>query len=297
MPSGLRGLIGTGMAILALAAAATGAQEDRARPSNVSGVATIWREGQTTNVSAGSEFSEGDIIRVAEGSRMTVGFSDDSSISLVGPAALRFGPMNAQGRRVVLGSGAASEIVAGAIALEVQAPNPYDASLVLQNASGFARVSPGDRIVFQRTDGAFTKVWHENRYTELGSSAWVLNIRDGGRVITGREQVVGEDAVRVVVNGVSIVFRPASQFERSWSEDGALSLSYQASAEGFGQVDVGDETSVYVYPGQGVGIDSNGDISRFQGVSHLYRPLYERVPMDDPVENAADASPALSRRR
>lgn len=296
MRSGLLGLIATGAVLLALAVSTQGAEDETAGPRDASGVSTVWRAGKTTNVDATTKFSEGDIIRVAEGSRLTVAFEDDASIALVGPAALRFGPMTRIGRRVVLGSGAASEVVVNRIALEIQAPNPYDASLVLQNARGFARVSPGDRIVFQRTEGSFTKVWYENHYTELGAEPWVLNIRDG-HVVTQREQIVGDDTVRMVVGGVEITIHPASQFSRSWSDDGALALAYKGSGDSFGEVEVGDETSMYVFEGQGVGFDSNGDVTQFQGVSHLYRPLFERVPQDDPVENAANASPSLSRRR
>jgi len=295
MRSGLRGLIGAGAVIAALLAAAHGAEEESAKPRNASGVSTVWRDGRTENVGSSTQFTQGDIVRVAEGSRLTVEYQDGASIALVGPAAMRFGQMDSQGRRVVLGSGAASEIVVRGIALEIQAPNPYDASVVLQNARGFARVSPGDRIMFQRMGGSFGKVWRENHYTELGSAPWVLNIRDGGR-IENREHIVGDDVVSVVVGGVTITFQPASQFERSYGDDGSLSLNYKG-AEGFGQVDVGDETSMYTFEGQSVGFDKNGDITAFSGVSHLNRPLFDPIQTDDPVENAADTSPSRSRRR
>jgi hypothetical protein len=195
---------------------------------------------------------------------------------------------------VVLGSGAASEVVVKAVALEVQAPNPYDASMVLQNARGFARVNPGDRIVFQKAEGSFAKVWRMEHYIDLGTSPWVLNVRDGS---SPREELVGEDTVRIVLGGVQIVISPASQFSRDWNSAGGLSLQFNGAGDSFGEVDVGDETSVYVYEGQGVGFDSNGDITRFEGVSHLNRPLFVPVPTDEPIENGADASPSLSRRR
>jgi hypothetical protein len=317
MRSGLRRLIGAAAVIAALAATARSAADDTARPRSTSGVSTVWRKGETTNVGAGTEFREGDIVRVPEGSRLTIAYDDDSSIALVGPSALRFGQIDSQGRRVVLGSGAASEVVVHRIALEIQAPNPYDASLVMQNSRGFARVSPGDRIVFQRAEGDFGKVWRGNRYINLGTSPWVLNVRDGARV-NQRERDLGDDSMEIMINGVKITIRPASQFTRTYSEDGGLSLSFQApgdslgemdgrsfsngapsqgAGESFGEVDIGQETSVYVYPGQGVGLDANGDITRFEGVSHLQRPLFEIAPQDDPIENAADGSPSLSRRR
>ena len=295
MLNGLRGLAGTGAAIAVLLAAAHGAEEESAKPRNTSGVSTVWRDGKTTNVGSSTQFTQGDIVRLAEGSRLTVEYQDGASISLVGPAAMRFGQMDSQGRRVVLGSGAASEVDVKGIALEIQAPNPYDASVVLQNAKGFARVSPGDRIVFQRMGGSFGKVWRENHYIELGSEPWTLNIRDGGR-LDHRERIVGDDVVEVTVGGVTVTFQPASQYQRTWNDDGSLGLSYKG-AEGFGQVDVGDETSMYVFEGQSIAFDKNGDITEFSGTSHLNRPLFTPIQNDDPVENAADASPSLSRRR
>lgn len=296
MRSGLRRLIGAVALIAAFALTATGAGDDSARPRDASGVSTLWRKGQTVNVSSSTEFREGDIIRVPEGSRLTTEFSDGASISLVGPSALRFGPMNALGRRVVLGSGAASEVIVHGIALEVQAPNPYDASLVLQNSRGFARVNPGDRIVFQRLDGEFAKVWREGHFITLGSAPWILNVRDGS-VGNPHEKDLGDDSIRVMLNGVEIVIRPASQFSRQYSADGGLNLQFVGSGDSFGEVDVGEETSVYVYEGQRMGFDSSGDITLFEGVSHLQRPLFEPAPQDDPIENAADASPSFSHKR
>ena len=296
MRSGLRRLIGTAAAIAAVAATAHSAADEAARPRNTSGVSTIWRKGETTNVGSSTEFREGDIVRVSEGSRLTIEYDDESRISLVGPSSLRFGPMNSQGRRVVLGSGAASDVVVHGIALEIQAPNPHDASLVMQNARGMARVNPGDRIVFQRSVGDFGKVWRENRYIDLGTDPWTLNVR-GGATGDPREQDLGDDTVRIMLNGVEIVISPASQFSRTWTEDGGLSMTYQGAGDSFGEVDVGQETSVYVYEGQGIDFDSNGDITAFSGVSHLQRPLFTPVPQDDPTENGQNASPSFSRKR
>lgn len=294
MRFGLLGLIGAGAAIAALVVTAHGADSEFARATISGGVSTVWRKGETTNLSPEAELRENDIVRVPEGSRLKVEYEDGSSISLVGPAALRFGPMDSQGRRVVLGSGAASEVVVKGTALEIQAPNPYDASMVLQDARGFARVNPGDRIVFQKTEGAFAKVWREGHYIDLGSAPWVLNVREEG---SPREENLGEDVVRIVVGGVTIVIQPASEFSREWSTDGGLKLQYIGSGDSFGEVDIGQETSVYVYEGQSLGFDSNGDVTRFEGVAHLNRPLINPVPTDDPVENGADASPSFSRRR
>src|SRR6185503_3414466 len=106
-------------------------------------------------------------------------FADGASITLADTAILAFGEMTPKGRRVELVSGSITDATARGVALEIQAPNASEPSMVLQNAIGFARVAPGDRIVFQKKEGIYAKVWRNKQSTDLGENSWVLNVRDG----------------------------------------------------------------------------------------------------------------------
>jgi hypothetical protein len=38
-------------------------------------------------------------------------------------------------------------------------------------------------------------------------------------------------------------------------------------------------------------------VTRFDGISHIYHPLFDTIFTEEPVENAQDASPSFSRNR
>jgi hypothetical protein len=299
------------LALAVPAAAAAAAAPEVAKARTTSGASTITHAGQTAKVNDSTQFQDGDIIRVSENSRMTVEYGDGSSLAIVGPAAIRFGQINPKGRRLVLASGTISEATIYGIAVEIQAPNPYDASLVLQNARGFARVSPGDRITFEKLEGAFGKVWRGEKYTELGANSWTLNARDGsvssgppgaGSARSGRprgvgkEQQLANDTIRVIVGDREVVFHPASSFGREATADGGLKLTFQGAADSWGVVEVGLETTLFVAPGQFVEFAGNGDVVRFDGISHGYGRLFAPIMWDEPIENAIDASPEYSQK-
>jgi hypothetical protein len=291
---------------LALAAvAASGAAGESAKAHPSAGSSTITHAGQTAKVTDATQIVEGDIVRVAENSRLTVEYGDESTLAIVGPAALRFGQIDAKGRRLVLASGTISEAKIYGIAAEIQAPNPYDASMVLQNARGFARYSPGDRVTFERLEGNFAKVWRDNKYTDLGANAWTLHTRDntvttepatagvqrGPRRGVGKEEVVGTDTVRVFVGDHDIVFHPASGFAREQTADGGLRLTFQGGGDSWGVIEDGLETTLFVASGESVDFADNGDVTRFNGVAHEYGRLFAPIMWDQPIENAIDASP------
>jgi hypothetical protein len=300
------------LAIAVTAAAATAASPEVAKARTSSGNSMITHAGQTAKVGDSTQFAEGDIIRVPADSRLTVEYGDGSSLAIVGPAAMRFGEITPKGRRLVLASGTISEATIYGIAVEIQAPNPYDASMVLQNARGFARVSPGDRITFEKLEGNFAKVWRDNKYTELGANSWTLNARDGsvtsgppgagtarsGRPVgTGKEQQLPNDTVRVIVGEREVVFHPASSFGREVTNGGGLKRSFQGAADAWGVVEVGLETTLFLAPGQSVEFAGSGDIIRFDGISHEYGRLFAPIMWDEPIENAIDASPEYGRSR
>lgn len=298
------------LVFMATSAPATAGAVEVAKARSTSGVSVLMRNGVTENVGGTTQFQEGDSLRVPTDGRMTVEFADGASVTLIGPATLRFGQMNAEGRRVVLGSGAISEAVVRGIALEIQAPSPTDASFVLQNSRGFARVAVGDRVVFQKLEGGYAKVWRGGQQTDLAETAWVLDVRgnsvtygDPGRVVPtsaargGRADQVGSDAVRLVLGARDIVFHPAKLFKRTDTTSGGVILCFNGPDDEFGVVEVGRDTMLFLAGGQCVEFDQYGNVLSFDGISHIYHPLSDAIFYDETVENAADASPAFSKPR
>jgi hypothetical protein len=299
------------LALLVTAAIAIGAPGGTAKAVAPTGTSTLTHAGQTTPITAGTKFEEHDIIRVGPNARLTVEYDDQSTLAIVGPAAIRFGEINPRGRRLVLANGTISEATVHGIAVEIQAPNPHDASMVLQNARGFARVNPGDRITFEKLEGVFAKVWRGNKYTDLGANAWTLNTRDGTvtvggsatadrgrRTGVGKEEVVGDDTVRVIIGDKAVSFHPASAFGREMTQDGGLKLTYNGTGDSWGVVEIGNEVTTFVAPGQSIEFGSNGDVTRFSGIAHEYGRLFTGAGFwDEPIENAVDASPEYSKDR
>ncbi len=297
----------TGVALaaaLACGVAFGGAVEvAKARPG--SGTSMLTRGSQTTAVSSSTQFQEGDVVRVPTDGRLTIEFEDGSTVSTVGPTSLRMGSMDAKGRRIVLASGVVSEAKVKGVALEIQAPNPYDASFVLQNARGFARVNPGDRIVFQKLEGAFAKVWRGGAWTELGGEPWMLNLREaapgrpsappapgtGKALGPGNPQDMGNGASRFVLGERSITYYPASQFTVTALQNGGASMTFHGASDAYGVVEVGRDTVFFLADGETVEFNQNGDAERFDGISHMY-PLF-----DQPIESPAELSPSLSKKR
>lgn len=312
MRAGLRRALAAALGLFLAVSVATAGAVEVAKPRSPSGTSVLTRNGKAVDVGSATQFQEGDILRVPSDGRLTVEFADGASITLIGPAALRFGQMDEKGRRVVLGSGVISEAVVRGVALEIQAPDPYDTSYVMQNARGFARVNPGDSVVFQKYEGHYAKVWRGGKDTDLGETAWSLNVRDGtiasglkrspasagsvaGRNDPLKEEQLENDMVRVRLGLKTITFRPASNFKRQRTQDGGFILTF-VGEDGFGTVIIGRDTTLFVSNGQSVEFDSNGDVIRFDGISHIYHPLTDPIFYDEPIENAADASPSYSKR-
>jgi hypothetical protein len=288
------------LALATLATVEAVAATELAKPGAMTGTTVLIRAGQSSNVAADTQFREGDIIRVPENGRMVVEFGDGASLSLVGqPTYLRFGPMDpTKGRRLVLGSGVISEATVLGIAVEIQAPTPYDASIVLQNARAFVRVNPQDRVVFQKLEGNYAKAWRADKPVDLSAQAWILNVRDntvsypgapGGAAGAAGEVRLG-DAVRIMVGPRTITYSPAANFKRENSADGGVRLTYRGGD--FGVVTVGRDTNLFLADGQSVTFDGGGNVTSFEGISHVYHPLNSVRTYDQPVENASEASPS-----
>ncbi len=306
----LRRMLVAATSLALVAAAATAGAVDVAKARDATGSSSITRDGKTSPVGSSTQFQEGDIVRVPSDGRLTIEFGDGASLAMVGPAGLRFGPMNPLGRRVVLGSGVITEATVLGIAVEIQAPNPYDCSLVLQNARAFARVNPGESVQFQKLEGVYAKAYLGNTPTDLGQSPWLLNARDGSVAMgtppqgreTGprgalKETALANDGVRVIVGGRAIVFMPAKSFKRETTARGGYLLCFNGADGEWGTVDAGRENTFFLASGNCVEFDANGDVIRFDGVMHIYEPLFDSVYTHDPIENAIDASPSYSKKR
>src|SRR5207244_253595 len=99
--------------------------------------------------------------------------------------------------------------------------------------------------------------------------------------------------VKIVLGIRSIVYRPARSFKRTETASGGVLLCFQGMADDFGVVEVGRDTILFLAGGECVEFDANGYVVNFNGISHLYHPLSDAVFYDEPVENAAEASPSF----
>jgi hypothetical protein len=301
----------TGAAGVAYAAPA-----DVAKASSTGAKSTFTRDGKTAEIGPTTELQQSDVVRVPENGRLKIEFADKSSVALVGPATTSLVEMSDKGRRMMLVSGSISEATVGAAALEIQAPDSSNASVVLQNSRGSARVNPGDKIVFQKLGGAYGKVYTNGKGSDLGDAPWVLNVRSGAAAQAAPEQAPASPAARppgkkpflemrmegkdraVITNGVKpIVFYPASSFTRERTQDGqGFRITFEGGDDEWGVVEIGRETTLFVAQGESIEFDSDGTVTRFSGVAHEYHPLFDAIS-EDPIRDASDASPSFSRHR
>jgi len=262
---------------------------ETASVASVAGRATVERGGDVARVNAATVFEAGDVVRVASGSRLTIRYVDGSSIALSGPAELQFVEMNPDAYRVMLRSGVISESYSRGVATEVQ--TPYDASLVLQNSTGYARVRPGDRVAFQKLDGDLAQVYHQERFQDL-SGGWTLNVRSGDLSTGAVGMGAGTSPAnmrRFSLNGREIAYGPPEDFVVEVRSSGGVRLAY--NGDDYGVVKVGPHSTVFFLAGgEAIEFDENGNVVAYDGISHIYHPLTDVIFYDEPVENAADAS-------
>lgn len=258
--------------------------------------------------------SIGEVVRLADDrARATLEFSDGSTVQVVGPAVVQIVDVGAAGRRIQLVQGVVSEARVRGIALEIQ--TPYDASFVLQNATGFARVVSGERVTFQRRDGEYARVHSAGVVYDLQSSPWSLNLRQPTSSAPaapsetvqrpGAFQMLPNDRASIQLGGRVIVIEPASKFKRTdftvqdaltCAPESVIRLCYQGKDD-FGVVYIGTDTVLFLGPGECVEFDAYGNVTALDGISHMYHPLSEELPYEEPVENAADVSISRSSRR
>lgn len=264
---------------------------EHAGVSAVVGRATLDSAGESARVNAGTRFKAGDVVRVASGSRLSVVFDDQATMALVGPAELQFIEINKDARRVLLRSGVVSEAYMQGVAAEIA--TPYDGSLVLQNATGFARVRLGDRVSFQKLDGDLAQVFHQGRLQPL-DGGWTLNVRSGELETGAMANAAGAEGDvaglrRIVLGGRQIAWGPPDDFRFEQDARGTR-LTYLG--DDYGVVKVGPHSTVFfLSTGDTIEFDENGNVTRFTGVTHIYHPLNGALPdYEEPVENSADAS-------
>lgn len=250
----------------------------------------------------------GAVIRLRdEGGRVTLTHTDGGAVQVIGPATVRVLEVSDAGWRIQLVGGTVSEARVLGVPLEIQ--SPHDASFVLQNATGFASVT-SDRVVFQRRDGDYARVHHAGATHDLRSDPWQLPLRNApaaGRAGVTRTapppvpdtnrgpEPIGNDRDRYVLGSRVVVVEPASTVKRTDLADGAKRFCNQG--RDWAVVYVGTDTVLFLAPGDCVTFDRNGYVVAFDGISHIYHPLSEELPYDEPVENAADASISRSKAR
>lgn len=289
-------IAGAFVALVAFSALAVAAPTDPARVDvRTTGAASVTGGGGATDA--------GKVVRLRDASaRATLSFADGATVEVVGPAVVQVVEVTPTGRRIMLVSGIVSEARVAGIALEIQTPE--DASLVLQNATGFARVAPRERITFQRKDGEYARVHHAGSAYDLRNSPWTVNLRaptSTGPVASpeptrGVLEKLPGDRARIRLGDRVVVVEPASGFKKTDLSGGGVRFCYEGKDD-FGVVYVGSDTVLFLGPGECVDFDVNGNVTRFDGISHIYHPLDDQVPYDEPVEDAADASISRSSRR
>lgn len=274
------------------------APAEMARVQNLSGRVTVNSGGSVAVVRSATEFKVDDVIDVHAGASMRLAFADGSYLDLVGPARLQVVQNEAEGRRVRLLSGAISQAVVENVALEIQ--TPYDASLVLQNATASARVVPQSRVQFDLRSGDYAKVYQGDRAVDL-LGTWTLDVRSGNALDAGSVASTAaatplpDGAARLSFGRVDVIFSPAANFTRRDLDDGSVQLTYGGS--GYGKVNVGLDSVLFLADGESVTFDRYGRIVQFSGISHVYKPIGEDSFYDEPVQDASDASVADPRRR
>ncbi len=288
--AGERRAVPASVAVEVVEAATVIESSERASVASVVGRATLASGEDVSRVNAATVFSAGDLVTVASGGQVSIRFEDGATALLGGPAELLFVELNPDARRIKLRSGVITEVYGRGVATEIQ--TPYDASLVLQNATGYARVRPGDRVAFQKIDGDLAQVYHAERYQDL-TGGWTLNVRSGdlstGAVASMGGMNRGTSMRRFTLNQREIAFGPPEDFKVETRSSGGVRLTY--NGDDYGVVKVGPHSTVFFLAnGQSIEFDQNGDVISYDGISHIYHPLTDVIFYDEPVENAADAS-------
>ena len=261
-----------------------------ARPQAISGRVTV---NKGTRVGAETQFKQGDVIDVSGGARFTLAFADGCELDIVGPARLEMAQFGEGGRKIKLVQGVISEAYVTGIALGIT--TDYGVELVLQNSTATARVVPGDRVTFQRRDGAYLKVYEGDKSQDL-KTTWTLSVRaPGGDPVATKTTAGSGDAVEFKLGTRVITYTPASQFTKEDGSGGGVKLIY--NGDDYGRVDIGLGTVLFLATGQSVSFDGSGRVTRFDGIAHLYHPINEWSWYEEPIENAADASIADPRER
>lgn len=297
-------------AIVAVAAlpSAAGAADAPTAAIRTSGNATAGAERALKPVGTNGTVRAGDLVVLGGASDFAfVDFGGGTSVSLVGPATLRIVEITPVGTRVRLESGAISEVSAGAVAIEVQ--TPAGPSLVLQNATGSARMAAQDKVVLEKRSGVFGRVYNGGTGQDLGASPWVMNLRTGAAgamestgprvartpAVRGKVENLPGDRARILLGDRVITWEPASGFCPTEGADGGIKLCFCSKGEEWGVVYVGTDTVLFLAKDQCVTFDAQGGVTSFDGIVHMYHPFEEN--WDEPVENAADASVSYTSRR
>jgi hypothetical protein len=299
----LRGLVAAAVCLALGAGVALGRAVEVARAKTATGKVTVrapGAAGKVKPVDGSTQFKEGDLLIVESGGRATIEFEDQATISLVGPARMQFVELTEQGRRVKLESGVITQAFVRGIALGIQ--TPHDAEFVLQNATGFARVVPGDKVTFQvveSDENSFTKVFRGGQYSDL-DKVWTLSVRTGapGTGPAAAKQQPAEPAGDVGAlnfGSAQVKYLPKSEFRRDDLPNGGVRLTY--TADDFGRVEIGDASVLFLGPDEYILFDAGGQAIEFTGVAHVYHPIDFFSFYENPIDGIDEASSSRPRRR
>ena len=101
---------------------------------------------------------------------------------------------------------------------------------------------------------------------------------------------------RFSLNNREIHFGPPEDFEVQRSNDGGVRLTYNGND--YGVVKVGPHSTVFFLAnGESITFDKHGNVTQYDGISHIYHPLTDVIFYEEPVENATDASISSPGRR
>lgn len=275
--------------LLSLVVGVFAADAQTARPVNLTGRVTV-NKGKA--VGPDTKFAEGDVVEVAAGGRVTIRTSDGADVDLVGPAKMLLGMLRPEGNRFQLQSGYVALAYVQGVALGIQ--TPYGSELVLQNASARARVVPGDKVVFDRVEGSYLKIYEGQKSQSLAGT-WSQDLRASTAKPSDPDSPLKGDTARIKLGERYITYSPAGEFSKEDRPEGGVRLIYNGSD--YGRVDVGIGTVLFVSQGEHVDFDGNGNVTSFNGISHIYHPIDWMSFYDEPIENAADASVADPRGR
>jgi hypothetical protein len=258
---------------------------ENATVTAASGDITVVPGGKT--LAAGDQVNQGDTITLGAGANMTVTFADGATMDVVGPASFRMTTIEDVARTVDLIYGSVNRLEAKDVVIGIR--TPYDSFVAAQNSTIAASVSAspdGAKITYFLLEGENAKVVDGQQLTVMSKDSPVVVNRpkEGGATpLPG----AGESAKLELGSHLVEVF-PKDGFGFEQLPGGGVKIT--RTGEGFGLVNVDENTSFYLAPGDYVQFDASGNVTAHNGIVHVYAPLDYMGLYDEPIKGPASAS-------